>query len=212
MMDMIGTQQADFIGSQANKTFPCHLCGKIFRVKHQYIGHLNTHLNRKPFQCEFCEKCFAYATNLSRHRRTCENNPQNSLSTLNLHFSGSQGPWKLNFFHPASPNLNMFSPYESFSSILFPDLSENSTFFGQVEPYNLGSQQLVCNPTCRFCGKKFHNRSDCMGHINSVHLNTRPYVCKHCAVSYSYRQSLNRHLLCCKKNFLGWIFFVFRSL
>ncbi|RUS91749.1 hypothetical protein EGW08_000457, partial [Elysia chlorotica] len=52
------------------RSFPCHICGKIFPVKHQFIGHLNTHMNRKPFCCEFCEKSFAYSTNLSRHRKT----------------------------------------------------------------------------------------------------------------------------------------------
>ena len=77
-MNMVGASQMEFSGT--NKSFPCHICGKIFPVKHQFIGHLNTHMNRKPFCCEFCEKSFAYSTNLSRHRKTCENNPQNILN------------------------------------------------------------------------------------------------------------------------------------
>lgn len=87
IIDMIGTPH-EYFASQNSKSFSCHLCGKVFRVKHQFIGHLNTHMNRKPFRCEFCDKSFAYATNLSRHRRTCENNPQNVVSPaiISVHY------------------------------------------------------------------------------------------------------------------------------
>ncbi|XP_055895389.1 uncharacterized protein LOC106064207 isoform X7 [Biomphalaria glabrata] len=89
--NLMVSSQSDSIG---NKTFSCHLCGKHFRVKHQYIGHLNTHMNRKPFNCEFCDKAFAYATNLSRHRRTCENNPHNSIllssARIAVHFPDAE--------------------------------------------------------------------------------------------------------------------------
>lgn len=85
IVEMVGATHLDHFTCQSSKTFSCHLCGKGFRVKHQFIGHLNTHMSLKPFCCEFCDKSFAYATNLSRHRRTCENNPQNALSSLSSH-------------------------------------------------------------------------------------------------------------------------------
>lgn len=50
---------------------------------------------------------------------------------------------------------------------------------------------------CKCCGKKFWNRTACLGHVNSQHLNVKPFECKTCHLSFSYKQSLKRHERVC---------------
>ncbi|XP_059147039.1 zinc finger and BTB domain-containing protein 43-like isoform X20 [Physella acuta] len=49
----------------------CQYCNRTFKYKVHYDGHINTHLNQKSFSCPSCGASFAYANNLSRHKRTC---------------------------------------------------------------------------------------------------------------------------------------------
>ena len=38
-----------------------------------YQGHMNKHLNLKPFVCQLCRKAFANSTSLRRHNRDVHN-------------------------------------------------------------------------------------------------------------------------------------------
>ncbi|XP_076460734.1 uncharacterized protein LOC143293577 isoform X28 [Babylonia areolata] len=52
--------------------------------------------------------------------------------------------------------------------------------------------------TCTHCDKKFWNKSDCIGHINSQHLKLKPFVCRKCLQQFSYKQSWKSHELFCQ--------------
>ena len=52
--------------------------------------------------------------------------------------------------------------------------------------------------SCSYCDKKFWNKSDCHGHINSQHLKLKPFVCRKCAQTFSYKQSLKSHEMFCQ--------------
>lgn len=61
---------------------------------------------------------------------------------------------------------------------------------------DVGSSLLVRKRfVCGVCGKSFQFRNDYVGHMNSKHLNRRPYKCSFCNTSFPYSQSLRRHLL-----------------
>ena len=46
---------------------------------------------------------------------------------------------------------------------------------------------------CHFCLKMFSSTRDCVGHMNSRHLNRKPYTCEKCSKSFSHKTSLNCH-------------------
>lgn len=46
---------------------------------------------------------------------------------------------------------------------------------------------------CKWCGKTFWNKTACLGHVNSQHLFVKPFTCRNCNTSFSYKQSLKRH-------------------
>lgn len=59
------------VDMQEQQGYTCSYCGKEFLIKHQFIGHMNMHMNLRPFTCKLCLKSFAYGTSLSRHKRLC---------------------------------------------------------------------------------------------------------------------------------------------
>lgn len=55
---------------------------------------------------------------------------------------------------------------------------------------------------CQYCLKRFWNKADCQGHINTQHLKLKPFICRKCSVSFSYKQSLKSHELLCQADLL----------
>lgn len=51
--------------------------------------------------------------------------------------------------------------------------------------------------TCHFCWKAFVVRRDWEGHINSVHLKSKPFRCHICSWSSAHRGELQKHVKKC---------------
>ena len=50
-----------------NAYFHCHMCGQKFYEKRNYYGHINKHMNTKPYSCSVCKKGFTYKSSMERH-------------------------------------------------------------------------------------------------------------------------------------------------
>ncbi|XP_012945157.1 zinc finger protein 585A [Aplysia californica] len=50
-------------------SFPCELCGKVFRFKNRLQYHVGLHTGEKSYECEICHKTFCYSSSLSYHKR-----------------------------------------------------------------------------------------------------------------------------------------------
>ena len=59
------------VNTGPGEKFSCPKCGKTFKEKYHFFGHMNSHLNVRPYTCKKCGKGFSYSNNLSRHKRTC---------------------------------------------------------------------------------------------------------------------------------------------
>ncbi|KAI8597214.1 hypothetical protein EDD21DRAFT_291838, partial [Dissophora ornata] len=49
------------------KSFPCHLCPRIFSRKHDLQRHIRVHTGSKPYLCLSCQRSFARTDALCRH-------------------------------------------------------------------------------------------------------------------------------------------------
>lgn len=51
--------------------YQCKHCEMKFYYKSHYLGHVNKHLNVKPFSCKTCQRPFRYKVACHLHERTC---------------------------------------------------------------------------------------------------------------------------------------------
>ncbi|RUS91750.1 hypothetical protein EGW08_000458, partial [Elysia chlorotica] len=66
----------------------------------------------------------------------------------------------------------------------------------------LGTKIKKKTHVCSICSKAFVNSRILKGHINSVHLDIRPYTCKYCSRGFSYENNLNNHVKMCDKAYI----------
>ncbi|KGL78085.1 Zinc finger protein 438, partial [Tinamus guttatus] len=45
----------------------CHVCNHSFKFKHHLQDHMNTHTNKRPYNCWFCRKAYIHSGSLSKH-------------------------------------------------------------------------------------------------------------------------------------------------
>ncbi|KAF9089449.1 hypothetical protein BGX23_006692 [Mortierella sp. AD031] len=55
------------IAGGQGRSFPCHLCPRIFSRKHDLHRHIRVHTGSKPYLCTNCRKAFARTDALCRH-------------------------------------------------------------------------------------------------------------------------------------------------
>nr|XP_033787370.1 zinc finger protein 438 [Geotrypetes seraphini]XP_033787371.1 zinc finger protein 438 [Geotrypetes seraphini] len=47
----------------------CHVCSHNFQFKHHLQDHMNTHTNRRPYNCRLCHKAYMHSGSLSTHMK-----------------------------------------------------------------------------------------------------------------------------------------------
>ncbi|OXA47381.1 oocyte zinc finger protein XlCOF26 [Folsomia candida] len=50
--------------------FPCTLCGKELKTKHDLENHISTHTSEKPYNCATCGRSFAFKGKMKLHQMT----------------------------------------------------------------------------------------------------------------------------------------------
>ena len=53
-----------------DRKFKCDVCGKSFEKNAKLKDHKNTHTGEKPYQCKFCNTCFASFGTHAMHQRS----------------------------------------------------------------------------------------------------------------------------------------------
>ncbi|XP_076460739.1 uncharacterized protein LOC143293577 isoform X31 [Babylonia areolata] len=91
----------------------------------------------------------------------------------------SVGPWL------QSDSLQSLQPIYGFG--------KESTVMKSNEEFLTEWRRRRKNYVCNFCNKRFVLQQDCDGHINAVHLKTKPYICDVCNCGFAYRRYLADH-------------------
>lgn len=75
-------------GSAQGKTFPCPICGKVFRFKSLLASHSLIHSEIRPFSCDFCSRSFRRLSHLKRHREVVHANGERLPESFVCHICG----------------------------------------------------------------------------------------------------------------------------
>ncbi|XP_030055085.1 zinc finger protein 438 isoform X2 [Microcaecilia unicolor] len=59
-------QSPSFLSKSWHK---CHVCNHNFQFKHHLQAHMNTHTNRRPYNCRLCRKAYMHSGSLSTHMK-----------------------------------------------------------------------------------------------------------------------------------------------
>ncbi|XP_028290702.1 zinc finger protein 90-like isoform X2 [Gouania willdenowi] len=78
----------DSTQSVEEKTFPCAVCGKVFKFRSLLASHVLIHSETRPFSCDFCPRSFRRLGHLKRHREVVHANGARSPQSFVCHICG----------------------------------------------------------------------------------------------------------------------------
>ncbi|CAL8148489.1 unnamed protein product [Orchesella dallaii] len=143
--------------NNADKQYPCSVCGKLFRHMKNVLRHQITHSDSKPYQCKICSKTFNYSHLLKKHEEIhsgtknygCEicgkrfRQEQNLTQHMKSHRPKSDRPGKK---RATKEPVNAVDVSESVGLVIQTVDDQMKTEIGQVEEHILGTTTLEIVP------------------------------------------------------------------
>ena len=179
--------QRHFVSHIGDSQFRCYFgdCAGITRYcdKQALARHIRIkHTMERPYECDICNKRFAYLHNLTCHRRNVhsvkneQNQPQNSVSTDKwIIYSGDiTKPFKCG--------------YEGCSKQYTRKSSLRHHFVSHIGDSQFRCYYGNCAGAMRYCDSQALAR-----HIHLKHTMLRPYKCDTCHKQYGRREYLKYH-------------------
>lgn len=159
--------------------YQCKHCEMKFYYKSHYLGHINKHLNVKPFSCKTCEKPFRYKVACHLHEKTC--------SRENFYIT-----------HNSDGSLKQTAVSKCLCDICGLELTSKSGL--KLHHYYTHTQDTTT--VCSLCGKSFKGTYSLQRHIRNAHENTGTiYPCPDCGKEFSQQQILKQHIKIHQKAF-----------
>ena len=149
---------------------------------HNNDPYRRVHEEKKKLKCEMCHCKFAKKSNLKRHIKTVHE---------------TKKEYKFEMCHQKFPLKNVLTDHiqtvhEEESSFKCKDCSKSFPTKYRLKIHH--EQFHFQTYTCHECGTCFEKKQQIESHINSVHLNQRPYKCNLCEKSFFIDSQLKTHL------------------
>jgi len=165
-----------------DRPLECRMCCKRYNnlssLRRHEDQHTPTGSQRRPHQCDQCEKTFQQNDHLKRHQLTHSGEKPYECTLCARRFGDPSTLRKHLKFHATREN---------------PSIKQQSS--EADNPSDDGQRTAVAKPhLCEQCGKRF-NRIQNLTRHSKVHCGEKLYGCELCCVSFSDKGSLREHLL-----------------
>ncbi len=168
-------------------TVQCTICDKTLQNKcHLKVHMKNMHQPSDPVKCKFCQKEFKNSIYLSTHI----NNVHLKKFVTRCHICDKEFSCKARMLGHVRSVHEKERPFEcEVCNFKFTDRGSRARHIKFV--HEKRKEALV---TCSVCQKSFAEKRKLELHVNSVHLELKPFECKFCGIRVSQRGSLNTHI------------------
>ncbi|XP_046571557.1 zinc finger protein 879-like [Haliotis rubra] len=167
----------------------CMVCEKRFRSPYAMKQHMNVHTGMCNYACRICGKKFFQRRNLQNHSLTHSTDRPHECKLCTSTFK-----------RPHHLANHMFCVHERKQKIKYSD--SNRYYF----PYD-GSDMRHANKNhvgdingtdekpfkCKLCDAQFIQCWSLSVHVNTVHLDKRPYLCSICGKTFKSNSALQTH-------------------
>ncbi|XP_068695645.1 fez family zinc finger protein 2-like [Montipora foliosa] len=166
--------------SNADQTFTCDTCHKLFCTPHGLEVHVRrSHAGIRPYGCATCSKTFSHFVSLAQHRKT--------HSTLKIFECNTCGK----FFKRSSTlstHMLIHADIRPFSCEYCGKRFHQKSDMKKHLLVHTGEKPHKC----RHCGKCFSQSSNLITHSRK-HLGFKPFACHKCGRAFYRKVDLRRH-------------------
>ncbi len=165
---------------EAQRSFECDVCGKVFSTKDYIRSHVQSHA-KFAVECEFCGKSFKFRTNMRAHINTEHLNADKRFVCV---ICGKNFKTKFSL----KAHLETHNDSRPFECLVCGKSFKSKTRLKTHSVVQSDRQDFKCE----ICEKRFKRNGDLKEHLRR-HENKREFECKICGKSFKTKWNLNIH-------------------
>ena len=164
----------------ANKTFSCQICGKVFNAHYNLTRHMPVHTGARPFKCKVCGKGFRQASTLCRHKIIHTQDKPHKCKECGKAFNRSS---------TLNTHMRIHLGYKPFVCDVCGKGFHQKGNYKNHRLTHTGVKAFQCH----LCGKAFHQVYNLTFHMHT-HNDKKPYTCEKCGKGFCRNFDLKKHM------------------
>nr|XP_018903982.1 PREDICTED: zinc finger protein 567-like [Bemisia tabaci] len=173
--------------------YMCDHCSKCFRKKSLLSKHIISHMDVRPFLCNFCPAQFKRNRNLRRHIRDIHERKNEVKASYSYTCDHCSKCFRIK--SDLSKHIISHMDVRPFVCKLCPaQFKRNYNLLGHIRNTHERKNNVKAGYTCDHCSKCFRMKSRLREHIIWHHMDVWPFACNFCPADFKLNSNLRRHI------------------